>query len=91
MNKEISVYVTGNALSFWTREFEAFFGGSTTVSARGSWQGEEETVHVVSHLYNSYEPDYKHYALDQLVRKYKRMAKQDAVLVVEREVKATLT
>ena len=92
-DREVSVYVTGRTLgelSFWTREFTAFFGGSTTVNARGSWEGETEDVHVVSHLYDQRDPDYKFYSLDQLLRKYKRQADQDAVLVVYREVKALL-
>ena len=92
-DREITVYVTGNTageLSFWTREFKSLFGGSTTVSADGTWGGETERVNLVSHLYDRRMPDWSHYELNNLVYNYKREAKQDAVLVVDREVKGRL-
>ena len=93
LNTEVSVYVTAKtegALSFWTREFEGFFGGTTTMTAHGTWKGESEKVNVVSHLYDRLDPDFKYYELSNLARDYKRVERQDVVLIVEREVKTTL-
>ena len=89
MDREITVYVcakTWAELTIWTLNFERFFGDATTVRARGAWGGAIEAVNLVSHLYDAKQPDYLYYKLDQLVREYKREAKQDVVLIVERKV-----
>ena len=93
MNSEIGVYVCGlteEALSFWTDVFEVFFGGCTTVSARGSWQGETEAVNVVSHLFDKYDQDFDDQELVALVKRYKSEQQQDAVLVTYTPVYANL-
>ena len=93
LNREVVVYVNGDTpevLYWWTRKFEQFFGGATTVHARGTWEGKGEGVNLVSHLYDVFEMDFKAYELDQLVRKYKREANQDAALVVYREARGIL-
>ena len=93
LDREVTVYVCAPsvfALAYWTNRFEQFFDATTTVQAFGTWEGESEPVNLVSHLYNECKPDFAHYALGQLVREYKREAKQETALVVWREVKAKL-
>ena len=93
MNSQITVYVCGltdEALTFWTYAFEEFFGGATTVTARGTWEGETEQVNVVSHLFDKYNQDFDEVALNALVREYKADQQQDAVLVTYTPVYANL-
>ena len=91
--REISVYVTaetGFAQRTWVRRFTELFGAATTVVGVGVWEGVEEPVVIVSHLFAAQMPDFDRFKLGQLVLQYKREAEQDAVLVVEREVDGKL-
>lgn len=91
---EITITVcadTADELLHWVREFTKFFNATTIVTGKGTWEGILEPNAQVSHLYNKRNPDFKWHELDQLIRRYKREAKQFAVLTVEREVKGRLT
>lgn len=98
LDREISVTVCGDDTGirdYWVARFQRFFGGTTQTQVKGSWTDDvgivwhEDNV-VVSHIYDTYDPDFKGYQLDQLIREYKREANQQVVLVVEREVQARL-
>ena len=87
------VYVTASTLGVrqvWVEKFQRLFDGVTVVRGIGVFEGHEENVTMVSHLYDSVMPDFSYYQLTNLVHNYKREAMQDAVLVVEREVKGKL-
>ena len=89
LDREITVYVCGNSIfsrEYWVHRFQQFFDAATTIQAIGNWEGTQEPVVLVSHLFNTKTPDYKYYELDQLVREYKRSANQETVLIVERKV-----
>ena len=93
-DREITVYVTASTLGarqVWVEKFQRLFDGVTVLRGTGVFEGHEEPVVMVSHLYERMNPDFSYYELNNLVRNYKREAMQDAVLVVEREVKAALT
>ena len=93
INREITVYVCGNSifsLDYWTKRFEKFFGGATTVQAFGTWEGDSEPTNLVSHLYNKQDPDFKRFEFNNLAYEYKREAKQQVVMVSEIEVKTKL-
>ena len=92
-DREITVYVTANTeaiQAFWVNAFADLFQGVTRIQGYGVWQGIHEHVVLVSHLYDSKSPDWSHYELNNLLHNYKREANQEAVLVVEREVKGKL-
>ena len=93
LDREVTVYVTAHkpsTLAWYVKAFEELFGAATTTSGDGVWEGAVEKVVMVSHLYDRKAPDFSYYELNNLVHNYKREAMQDAVLVVERDVKAKI-
>jgi hypothetical protein len=102
-DREIIVYVTANTDTerrLWVERFENLFVNCTLIDGpgvRGSWKDSKnmiwrEPVTLVSHLYKHDDPDrtWKWYELDQLLRNYKREAKQEAVLTVTRVIDGKL-
>jgi hypothetical protein len=97
-DREVVVYVTANSTTLrglWVSRFVAFFVNSTVTEGVGTWtntQGDvmDEPVTLVSHLYQSHDPDYRATELAELVREYKAHARQEAVLVVVRQLEAHL-
>ena len=92
-DREVTVYVCAFGATdreFWALAFERFFVQTTVTYGKGTSQGLREPVILVSHLYDSSNPDYDLAALDTLINEYKCAAEQSAVLVVWREVKGQL-
>ena len=93
LNMQVTVYVCGRTWGEqqrWTRTFEQFFDGTTTVQGVGTWDGIDEEVNMVSHLHDGLDPDFKHYGLENLVRKYKSETQQETVLITWTTVKGKL-
>jgi hypothetical protein len=97
-DREVSITVCANSddeLALWVRAFVDFFGNSTRVHAKGSWEDEhgvtwhEDNV-IVSHLYLRDDPDYDPDQLNVLIQEYKCGAEQECVLVTYRPVEAFL-
>ena len=74
----------------WALTFERFLGCATLVRGTGTWEGLREPNIQVSHLFAKNDNGIDWDAFDILVKDYKYMANQDAVLVVYRQVNGQL-